>query len=106
MSGVTRRFRDMLTIIADSSAVSDQAPVYDQIVRDKVPARVQAVTGGEIVRGRQIEADITHLIETRYYDGVKHEHIIKWKDETLYIDRILPDEFRREMTIMATVKRD
>ncbi len=96
----------MLDIVEDSSEAGDEEPVYDQLVRAKVPCHVRAVSGGEVIRGRQIEADITHMIETRYYDQLNHEHVLKWGTETLHISRILPDDMKREMTIMATVKRD
>ncbi len=61
-----------------------------------VQARVMDVGGGEIIRGQQIEAHITTVVETRFLAGVKATDSIAYGTRTLNIDKVLnPDGIER-----------
>lgn len=66
---MTTRMRYRVTIKRENSADGSDVPTYDNFMQ-QVPCDIVPVSGGETYRGRQIEATATHLISTRYVDGV------------------------------------
>ena len=65
-----------------------------------LPARVESVTGGETVRGRQVSAEATTLLTIRYLAGVTPRQRVSYEGRTLGIVRASdPDGGRRELRI-------
>lgn len=54
--------RDRVTIYRDAAAGGSSQPSYTQLVAENVPAEVLQVSGGEMVRGRQVEAHTTFVL--------------------------------------------
>jgi len=65
-----------------------------------LPARVENVTGGETIRGRQVSAETTTLLTIRYLAGVTPQMRVLYEGRTLGIVRASdPDGARRELRI-------
>ena len=65
-----------------------------------VPARVESVAGGETVRGRQVMAQTTTLLTTRWMSGITPSMRIVFCNRTLGILRVNdPVGDRRELRI-------
>ena len=68
-----------------------------------VPVKVESVTGGETVRGRQVSANATTLFTCRYVAGVTTQMRLRYEGRTLGIVRAGdPYGDRRELRIEAT----
>ena len=52
-----------------------------------VPASIMAVTGGERIRGQQIEATATSLIELHFFEEITTKMRVKFGDRLLNIVR-------------------
>lgn len=66
----------------------------------KLPAKVESVTGGEILRGRQVSAEATTMFTIRYRAGVTTAMRVKFEGRTLGIVRVSdPYGDRRELRI-------
>lgn len=64
--------RNRVTIKQDSSAAGDEAPVYTgPAFETSIPARIECISGQETYRGRQLEATVDYVVETRYTSGAK-----------------------------------
>ena len=71
-------------------------------VAASVPARVQAVAGGEAIRGMQVQAGVTTLITTRFRSDLDPAMKIIHSGRTLNIVRVTdPDDMRRELLIQC-----
>lgn len=70
MSG--RLARSKVSIKQDSSLAGDEAPDYtgDELALS-LPADIQCVSGQENYRGRQLEATVDYVVETRYRSDAK-----------------------------------
>ena len=66
---MTTRLRYRVTIERENSADGAEVPTYATFLAD-VPCDIVQVSGGEIYRGRQIEANASHMISMRYIEGV------------------------------------
>ena len=53
-----------------------------------LPARVETVTGGETVRGRQVHAEATTVFTVRWLAGVTAEMRVQYEGRTLHIVRV------------------
>lgn len=65
-----------------------------------IPARVETVSGGEAVRGRQVLAETTTLLTIRYISGLTSAMRVVWGDRILGVLRVNdPTGERRELRI-------
>ena len=71
------RLRHFVTFYNKTSRKTDADPSHDTVFLADVPCRFVDVSGLEKYRGRQRHADVNVVIETRWYDGIKHEMIAK-----------------------------
>lgn len=99
-----KTYRHICTFRQDSSAAGSQEADYSTVALKDVPCNVRDVTGGEVVRGRQMEATTTHLIETRYYDAIYNCEPAKMRIDfeglEMHVSRILRDETRRDFLLI------
>lgn len=71
---MTTRARNKITVRQDSSSAGDDAPVYTGTAfASDIPARIDSVSGQETYRGRQLEAAVNYVVETRYMSGATPE---------------------------------
>lgn len=67
---------------------------------NNLPAKVESVTGGETIRGRQVSASATILFTIRYMAGLTSKMRVKFGSRTLGIVRVSdPYGDRRELRI-------
>jgi len=65
-----------------------------------LPAKVEQVTGGETIRGRQVGAETQIMFTVRYLAGVTTQMRVSWDSRTLGIVRASdPYGDKREMRI-------
>jgi len=73
-SGTTRRAtiarRDRVTIHVDAASGGSSNPSYTHLLAASVPAEVLQVSGGEQVRGKQVEATTTYVVSIDYLPGI------------------------------------
>jgi len=62
--------RDTITIQKDSSADGTLTPDYSSSLVTGVPCAVTHVKGQETYRGRQLEALVDYVVETRYRSDI------------------------------------
>jgi head-tail adaptor len=65
-----------------------------------LPAWVYGIGGGEPLRDQQVEANITHIVELRYLDGVKQEQHVKWGTRRLNIQKLIDVNGRQRYWIL------
>lgn len=65
-----------------------------------VAAAVQHVSGGETVRGRQMEAGARELITIRWRDGITNQTRVQYRDRTLSVIDIAEDQKGRHRELM------
>ena len=58
--------RDAVTIRRDNAAGGASNPVYDRLLAANVMAEIIQVSGGEMVRGRQVEANTQFVVTVDY----------------------------------------
>lgn len=67
-----RTYRDMISITADAKAINVPDPDYSgDPLYDDVPCKISNVSGLETVRGRQLQAECTHLVELHYLPDIE-----------------------------------
>ena len=102
MSG---QMRHRMTIYAEVSDRGADDPSY-QVVRANVPCNIVQVSGGEMYRGRQIEATETYAIETRRF--VSWQPTMRIKDQNtgrlLDVRRVLDVDGRRSMVLITATE--
>ena len=111
-SGNNWNLRDLVTFRADTSDPSEQNSTYDGVTLENVPCEVRDVGGGELIRGHQVEADITHVIRTRRYDLLykdRKPHRLRADFDGLELNVrrvLLGDDRRDEMFITCSSEQD
>jgi len=74
-------------------------------LRSRRPVRVQELMANEVVNAEQLQSHITHLVETRWFDGLTPRDRIIWHDgatnRTLAIvgPPLNPDGHKRKMLV-------
>jgi hypothetical protein len=63
-------YRDAVTIREDSAPDGASQPVYDRIVHPELLAEVLQVSGGEFVRGKQVEARTAFVVSIDTVPGI------------------------------------
>ena len=97
-------YRHRVTFRQDTSTDSEVDPTYTDYLA--VPCSVVPVGGGERYRGRQLEAETTTVIETRYYAGLA-ETMIAVNDVTAAqytINRIINHEGLFRVLIIEAIE--
>ena len=90
----------------NSNQTNELIDSWAAVVED-VPCHVETVTGGEIRRGRQMQAVTTHLIRMHHPQGaftVGTKDRLNWVSESMLlnvISAIDPDGMKRELEIQA-----
>jgi hypothetical protein len=59
-------YRDLVTVRADAAPGGASQPSYTQVLAENLPAEVLQVSGGEVVRGKQVEAVTAFVVGCRY----------------------------------------
>ena len=96
------RNRITLQVATTTQDAAGQPIVTWGTLLDHVPARVEAVGGGETLRGRQVIATATTLFTIRYLAGVTPRHRVTYAGRTFGILRAGdPYGDRRELRIEA-----
>jgi hypothetical protein len=54
--------RDRVTIYADAASGGSSNPNYSQLLAEAIPAEILQVTGGERIRGKQVEANTQFVV--------------------------------------------
>lgn len=88
----------------DTGNAEDLDPSFSDFLLD-VPCNITERGGLEKYRGRQLQSETTHIIDTRYYEGVKPNMIAvnAVTSETYNIVRVTdPDHRKRFVVIEAT----
>lgn len=101
---MSRNYRDRVRQLKDRSGDGSQTPDYVQHLTG-IPCKVQPVNGREAVRGEQLEATVTHRIETRYYQGIEEDDILENEltgKRYLVTALINVDERNRDLIVHAT----
>lgn len=89
-------FRDIVNLRDDSATGDNPNPDYTGAAFAKgVPADIEAVGGGETIRGRQIEGNIKYVVTMRYRDDVTQTTRVEvaggiYKDKILNVVKINP----------------
>ena len=102
------RYRHYITITTVSDGVAeDGTPAKTETtLASNVPANVMTVSGTEGIRGRQVDATATHLVETRYRSDVNpSDKITDHLSRTLNIIAI-NDKDGRERHMILQCKSD
>ena len=63
-------YRDLVTIRRDISPGGSGQPEYNEIVATNLPCEILQVAGGEVVRGRQVEARTSFVVSCPTIDGL------------------------------------
>jgi len=75
-------------------------PEYSSLVTG-LPAEVMETTGGETIRGRQVEANIRAVIEIRYRSDITPDMRVKYGSRYLNIVSVVDPTGRRRKTILT-----
>ena len=64
------QYRERIHVYSETSAAGSDDPAFGSTLWRDLPCAINAVSGGETYRGRQLEATVTHVMEMRYYAGI------------------------------------
>ena len=96
------RLRERVQIQVDDGAASGLAShVPNWSTLDTVSARVQQLTGRELVAAQATAAETTYQVTIRYYAALTTKHRLVWGSVTLDITGIIPDERRTEQQVLC-----
>jgi hypothetical protein len=63
--------RDRVTVRRESTPGGASNPIYSQLIAELVPAEVLQVSGGEVIRGKQVEGNTTFVISVGWLPEIK-----------------------------------
>ncbi len=69
-----------------------------------VRAAVEPISGREYFSAQATQSEVTTKIRIRHLAGVTTKMRVSWRGTMLDIESIIPDERRREMTLMCVEK--
>lgn len=58
--------RNIVSIYMDQASGGSSNPLYTKTLAENVRAEILQVSGGEVIRGRQVEAIVTFIVSCRY----------------------------------------
>ncbi|QQK75091.1 phage head closure protein [Salicibibacter cibarius] len=86
--------------IGDVEEVRQENGRYEEefVSYHKCWARVHPLSGSEKFAAQQIESELTHRVEIRYFPGIRPQQVIKYGSRTFEIEAVIDlDEQHREM---------
>ena len=84
------KFRHRATIRQDSAGAGAEKPDFTgDPLYDSLPGNLYDVGGQETFRGKQIDANTSHIFETRYYAGILPTMRLDTDDLQLQIGKVL-----------------
>ena len=96
------RNRESITIQQRTQTQDDFGqPIDTWADFQKLRADVIPLTAREQFLAKQVGAEITSKIRTRYCAGVKAAQRILWKDKIFDIESVVPDRIRKEQEILV-----
>lgn len=96
--------RHRVDIYSESSDDGDAQPEYT-IFKKNVPCNVVPVSGGEVYRGRQIEADINYAVDMRWLASLSPMMKLVYGSKTLFVERIMESDGRQRYVTMFCTER-
>lgn len=72
---------------------------------DSVWAEVVPLSGREFTQSMQPQADITHTVVIRYYDGLTPRDRVRFGSRVLEIDSVVNRDERNEMLTLQCIER-
>lgn len=69
-----------------------------------VRAEVKAIQGREYWAAQSTQSETTHQVRLRYVAGVTTKMRVSWDGALLDIESVIPDERKRELTLMCVEK--
>lgn len=78
------------------------------VFADRVPARVQTLTGRELYAAQQKVSQVTHLIRIRWLGGVVAKMNVNWYDEGKFfqIEAVENPDGRHKLLDLLCIERD
>jgi len=78
------------------------AHVPDWTTIARVYARVETLSGRELVEAQQLKQDVTHRVTIRYLSGLTGKHrVLRASDSILNIEAVIPDERNTRQQLMC-----
>lgn len=94
------RLRQRITLEAAATPTDGETNPTYSTVASNIPAEVLEVSGGEYIRGRQVEAGLNAVITIRYRSDVTVQHRVKYGTRYLNIVSVKdPTGYRSEMVL-------
>lgn len=88
-------YRDRITVYGDAAPEGATQPAYTDELARGIPAEILQVSGGEVIRGKQVEAMVSHVIGFRFFPchGITAKARVTvtsgmYKDQVLYVHRV------------------
>lgn len=95
----TIAFRDRVRILADAAAGGASQPAYTDELAASLPAEVIQTSGGELVRGKQVEAITVFVVCLRWNPNLMFTAKCQvtilsgvYKDQVLYVHRVMYED--------------
>ena len=97
--------RHRITIKHDTSPDGEVDPTYTAL-RVNIPCNIVPVNGGERYRGKQLQAETNHVIETRYWSEIKPDMIAvnEVTNAEYTISRVLNHQGRDRMALIEATE--
>lgn len=96
------RLRQRISIESATTPTTGETTPSFTTYAANVPAEVIETSGGEYIRGRQVEAGIVAMVTIRYRSGLDPTMRIKYGTRYLNIGSIIdPTGYRSELLIMC-----
>ena len=98
-------YRDLADIKTDASSEGASEAVYSGTLMANVPCKIEATSGNETYRGRQLEAHVDYVVEMHNIPGLKPDmrlNIVggQYAGSVLNVTHVLPSVFRgRALTL-------
>ena len=88
--------RHRVSIMHDDSTEQDTfgQPVEDEHCVATVWAKVESLSGLELIRAQQVAGEVTHQVTIRHYPGLTNRHWFNFQNMRLDINHIDNVEFR------------
>lgn len=104
-TGTTRRAtiakRDVVTVYQDAAPGGATNPQYTQLLGENIPAEVLQVSGGEAIRGKQVEAGTSYVVSVAWIHGLRMDARCAvevgsgiYAGQTLYTRRVMVETDR------------
>ena len=104
-------YRDMVTIKVEDSADGNPQPEFGTTLYADVPCQIEATSGNETYRGRQLEAHVDYVVTMHHIEEVKPDMRLEVLDgiysgRLLNVSHVLPQLFRGRALTMDLYCRE